>query len=601
MGFLRPELLPLASLASLPIIYHLFLRRIRMKRKLPTLRFLRPQTEERDERRRIRELILLVVRTLALLLLSIAFARPAPPQVAARALAGTRGHAIFLIDRSLSMAAHHAGRTQMEAGVARAIGALYGLLDGTPISIIAFSDEAEVLAERELDRGRVQSLLADLKPLPEGGRLDKALGALRTLSSRNPGPLQVILISDFQRNLFASSGTENLSMDGISATIVAPDLERPSSISNSGIGPVVLKWSGEPSAAVSVAGENDARVRRRISVARARSLPEAGNATDSVIFEADVADKSSWLVPLSFTGDDSVVFRIEAAPTDALMEDDVRVFVVQPPTPVAVSVDFAEPGGEYVTAALTAMKDRVTSRGPSKIFIGDPAGYLRSAGTEPYASAIIFADDESMNLREFLRSRNIEYEAQIGPTSGSSTIRIGAVNGQADRSPSGGAGGEDAGRVLSNLPLSSRLTMSEDPNRSAFLRFSDGRPAATSDSTLTLVGFRPSAGTGDLVLSAGFPVFIRELLARGAPSNSGRILSQNPSSPASESDLRYLLRDEALARLAPSGGSAASSRASDLESKLFDPTMWWRYCLMAVFLLAVAEMVVGSPRRGILV
>ena len=72
MGFLAPSLLPLAALAAIPIAIHI-LSRLRLKRAdFPSLLLLTTARRERFSWLRLKELLLLIFRTLALLGLLLA-------------------------------------------------------------------------------------------------------------------------------------------------------------------------------------------------------------------------------------------------------------------------------------------------------------------------------------------------------------------------------------------------------------------------------------------------------------------------------------------------------------------------------------------------
>jgi hypothetical protein len=76
MGFLAPSLLPLAALASIPVVIHI-LSRLRLKRaEFPSLLLLTTVRRERFSWLRLKEMLLLIFRTLALLALLLALARP---------------------------------------------------------------------------------------------------------------------------------------------------------------------------------------------------------------------------------------------------------------------------------------------------------------------------------------------------------------------------------------------------------------------------------------------------------------------------------------------------------------------------------------------
>lgn len=104
MGFAAAGLLPFVALAAAPVIIHI-LSRVRLRRiDFPSLMLLQSVQRERFAWFRARELLLLLLRTLALLALLLALARPylrgtGPVQIT--------GDVVILLDDSYSMNAAH--------------------------------------------------------------------------------------------------------------------------------------------------------------------------------------------------------------------------------------------------------------------------------------------------------------------------------------------------------------------------------------------------------------------------------------------------------------------------------------------------------------
>ena len=104
MGFAAAGLLPFVALAAAPVIIHI-LSRVRLRRMdFPSLMLLQSVQRERFAWFRARELLLLLLRTLALLALLLALARPyfrgtGPVQIT--------GDVVILLDDSYSMNAAH--------------------------------------------------------------------------------------------------------------------------------------------------------------------------------------------------------------------------------------------------------------------------------------------------------------------------------------------------------------------------------------------------------------------------------------------------------------------------------------------------------------
>ena len=113
MSFLYPEMLWLAPFLALPLLIHL-LNRLRYRRvRWAAMAFLL-QTERRAVRRaRLRQLLLMLLRTLLLAAALGALAQPVLRGGLA-GLLGRRSNAVVLLDASASMsAAHQIGRAHV--------------------------------------------------------------------------------------------------------------------------------------------------------------------------------------------------------------------------------------------------------------------------------------------------------------------------------------------------------------------------------------------------------------------------------------------------------------------------------------------------------
>jgi len=136
MAFLYPAFLIGALAIAIPIVLHLLRRDVAPEVPFTAVRLLHRSPVERADRRRLRDLLLLVARIAALLLLAAAFARPyvqgaVPPPVR-----------VVAIDRSYSMGAP--GLFARALGLARE--AIDQAASGERIAVVAFDDRADVLA-----------------------------------------------------------------------------------------------------------------------------------------------------------------------------------------------------------------------------------------------------------------------------------------------------------------------------------------------------------------------------------------------------------------------------------------------------------------------
>src|SRR5215217_2644978 len=103
MAFLSPIFLLGAMAAALPVLVHLVRRTRAVKIQYPSLMFLRRIEQKTIRKRKLRNLLLLALRSAALLLLALAFSRPyftGPIPVSA---ASDRRASVILVDASYSM------------------------------------------------------------------------------------------------------------------------------------------------------------------------------------------------------------------------------------------------------------------------------------------------------------------------------------------------------------------------------------------------------------------------------------------------------------------------------------------------------------------
>jgi hypothetical protein len=113
MGFLAPWLLALGGAALVPLLIHLLRRRIGMQVEFPAARYLARAEREHSRTMRMRNLLLMLFRVIAVLLLAMAAAKPIGRYVTAGA-----GHAptalAIVIDNSMSTSMVEGGSSLLE-------------------------------------------------------------------------------------------------------------------------------------------------------------------------------------------------------------------------------------------------------------------------------------------------------------------------------------------------------------------------------------------------------------------------------------------------------------------------------------------------------
>jgi hypothetical protein len=200
LSFLNPSFLWALPVAAIPLLLHLLSRRRLPEIPFPTTSFLRVLEPREIRRIRLREILLLVLRTLALLLLVFAFARPAltPADHVTHAAAAVG----ILFDESQSMAAiDDRGRPRLEEAKRRG-GALLEAARGGDAILLGFATRGEEpAAERGEDRVRLRRVLERVEASPRPAKLAAALGSMRRALERTTlKEREIYVVSDFQRS-----------------------------------------------------------------------------------------------------------------------------------------------------------------------------------------------------------------------------------------------------------------------------------------------------------------------------------------------------------------------------------------------------------------
>ncbi len=196
MSFLSPLfLLGVAALAA-PILVHL-VRRTRARRvEFPTLLFVRQVPQRSIRRKRLHNLLLLLLRCLALLLVVLAFTRPFFSDGGATAAGEAERATIILLDNSLSM--RYGERFAQAKNRAGAI-----IEEGRgeeQVALVGFNQGYEVISRFTSEAGKLRAELARMEAGLGGTDYEGALRGAESLFGelKNIRAKRIFLISDFQ-------------------------------------------------------------------------------------------------------------------------------------------------------------------------------------------------------------------------------------------------------------------------------------------------------------------------------------------------------------------------------------------------------------------
>ncbi len=197
MTFLTPAFFLGALALAVPVIIHLTNREKKEVVEFPSLMFLRRIPFRSVRRQKLRHLFLFALRCLALLLLTIAFARPffESPSSATAATLGPR-EVVLVIDHSYSMG--YENRLEAAKQVARSHIDALGPDDRG--SLVLFSNRAEILNQPSSDGDELKAILDGIELSASTTRYGPALKlAKRIVDESNLPRKEVVLLSDFQR------------------------------------------------------------------------------------------------------------------------------------------------------------------------------------------------------------------------------------------------------------------------------------------------------------------------------------------------------------------------------------------------------------------
>lgn len=198
MQFLFPAFLSAIAVISIPIIIHLFYFR-RFKRVYFTnVRFLKEVKEETSNRQKLRNLLVLLMRCLAIAAMVLAFAQPFIP-LSSEVKKGERAVSVF-VDNSFSMNALSQDAPLLELAKQRArdIVSAYGVTDRFQILTNDFEGRDQRLVSKEDALSRIE----EIRSSPASRDLSKVL--IRQQQCLNTGKQEnktVYVVSDFQANI----------------------------------------------------------------------------------------------------------------------------------------------------------------------------------------------------------------------------------------------------------------------------------------------------------------------------------------------------------------------------------------------------------------
>lgn len=214
MAFLNPLIAAFAALGAVPIIIHLLNRRRFRIIVWAAMEFLLSSLKKNKRRLQLRDIILMLIRAAAVILMALALARPT---IAGGVLklfgGGGQVGAAIVLDNSLSMGFSAGLRERFKAAKEVALKAASGLGQGSEIALVLMSDVAAVELPGTPDLAFALGAIENCRRSDGGTAVQPALEeALKLLKRMKQPRRDCILVTDMQASAWPAPDEEGFIM-----------------------------------------------------------------------------------------------------------------------------------------------------------------------------------------------------------------------------------------------------------------------------------------------------------------------------------------------------------------------------------------------------
>jgi Aerotolerance regulator N-terminal/von Willebrand factor type A domain len=509
MSFLNPLLLVAALGIGLPILAHLLNRFQVQHTEWAAMQFLNRSVRVRSRQIKLRDLLLLILRCMALLLLVFALARPVWKNSSSWLPGERRAGVVIAIDSSFSMGHGEEGQSRFKEALIRVDVIRGKMAPGDPVTLVLMGgDQRVVLRNMAYDQARFDEAIADLKP--GAGKLDLAnepkriAGLVADMEAPNK---EVYLVTDTQaadwkqpsaqlRYSLAELGqmakVSVVPVRGGDSNLAVTDLELVSGVLRKGTTgryrATVRNCGSSPVSNVAVQCRVD-----NVEIDRKIIPLIAGGASESVSLFVPFHNAEAARITAEISGDGLAADNVRR--TVAVVRDRVSVLCVDGSSGDA---------GRLVVAALMARADG--ANGDDHLvrtvpWLSFPAENLDNVDVLVFADVPEITAEQAVQLERFVRKGNglvwfagdnIKSAAWNERAASADTPLLPAViRGKIETSDSLGAG-KPLDAAMSDHPVCLPLkSLPEDLlGETRFLRLLDVKPSPNSFPVLQLAGGR---------------------------------------------------------------------------------------------------------------
>ncbi len=255
IAFLNPAVLPALTAALLPILIHLLTRRKLKKVAVSSVVFLQQLQKKRMRRVKVRQWLLLVLRTLIIIFLVLAFSRPVLRTTLPFIGSSTPTTAAILLDNSYSMGFETPRGRLFDLSKQRVLELIGLLKPGDEVVLLPFADRPPVAKQWKIGDGEstfslIRDFILNLQLSYRATDMSSALEKASKLLSGSENPhKEIFLLTDMEENGWRGLQKEKVfaELKGISLYLLPVEAAQEENVS--------VEWVTVPQQILSVKGQ----------------------------------------------------------------------------------------------------------------------------------------------------------------------------------------------------------------------------------------------------------------------------------------------------------------------------------------------------------
>ena len=528
MNFLNPLLLIGALGIALPILAHLLNKHQFKQTDWAAMQFLNRAVNIRSRQIKLRDILLLILRCLAVLLLVCAISKPfldKPKSGILSTLGERRAGVIIALDASFSMQHSDGTSTRFEQALEKVELITKNIHQGDPVTLVLLGTEHQVaIRNMAFDAKRFGSILQTLEPTDEPLNLDSVSSRLKKLADdMDAGQKEIHIITDTQQHDWAGDTSrlkttfEELSknasvvispIEGSSDNLAVTDLELISGVLRKGTTAryraTIKNFGDTPATNVVVRGQAN---NINADTKTVPSIPPRSSANVSLF----IPFQNPGPTQISAQLDDDALPLDNARRTVAVIREQVSILCVE-----GTSGGTSQFGG-FIASALRA-RDNSTSQEDFSVksiqWVNLPTQNLNDYDVVILADVPAITPDQAKQLEGYVRAGNglvwfpgddskpAIWNNRSALTSGN-TLLPAVITQTIDTSNDAGVGTPLQPSIPDHSVCRPLRSLSEDLlSETQFLKVIQVKPSASSSTVLALAG-------------SASPLLIEQAIGRG--------------------------------------------------------------------------------------